>query len=328
MIICSVTCADNLHEAKMMARAVKYHMPYAWVVICLMERTIHPAAVDVPYFDEVVLAKDLGIPHFEGNIFKYSLLEAVTSIKPKFLRTLFDRYPHEQNVVFMDTDIIAYAPFDDLLAALEHHSILLSPHRIEPNPEPLGYLQHGIYNTGFLALRRSEETMRFLEWWGQRLYSYCHYHAPFFVDQKWVDLAAAFFDIQVWKHPGYNVAAWNLHERCRRIVREENGRFWLDNDVPFVCYHYSGMHGMLQYCMAEWLPDKSNPLYRLLQDYVDELEVMGKSELSEEPWSYDYYLDGGPISIMERKAYGSDASAFESGRNPFLRDSGSGDEWM
>jgi hypothetical protein len=96
--------------------------------------------VDVPYFDEVVLAKDLGIPHFEGSIFKYSLLEAVTSIKPKFLRTLFDRYPDEQNVVFMDTDIIAYAPFDDLLAALEHHSILLTPHRIEPNPEPLGYL--------------------------------------------------------------------------------------------------------------------------------------------------------------------------------------------
>lgn len=322
MIICSVTCADNLHEAKMMARAVKYHMPYAWVVICLMERTLHPAAVDVPWFDEVVLAKDLEIPRFEGSIFKYSLLEAVTSIKPKFLRSLFDRYPHEQNVVFLDTDIIAYAPFDDLLAALEQHSILLSPHRMEPRPDPLGYLQHGIFNTGFLALRRSEETMRFLEWWGQRLYSYCHYYAPFFVDQKWVDLAPAFFDINVWKHPGYNVAAWNLHERCRRIVREEKGYFWLENDYPFVCYHYSGMHGMLQYCMDQWIPDKSNPLYGLLQAYEDELEVMGKSELSDVPWSYDYYLDGSPISAEERKAYGRDVHAFESGLDPFLFRSG------
>lgn len=317
MIICSVTCADNLHEAKLMARAVKYHMPYASVVICLMERTIHPAAENVPWFDEVVLAKDLGIPHFEGSIFKYSLLEAVTSIKPKFFRFLFDRYPHEQNLVFMDTDIIPYAPYDELLAAMEHHSIILFPHRIEPNTDPLGYIQHGIFNTGLLALRRSEETYRFLDWWGQRLYSYCHYHAPFFVDQKWVDLALSFFDVTVWKHPGYNIAAWNLHESQRWIVREEHGRFWLENDYPFVCYHYSGMHGMLQYCMDRWIPDKSNPLYRLVEEYVDELEVMGKSELSEVPWSYDYYLDGTPIAIEDRKAYADNVRAFESGLDPF-----------
>jgi hypothetical protein len=135
-------------------------------------------------------------------------------------------------------------------------------------------------------------------------------------------LAVAFFDIKVWKHPGYNVAAWNLHEGCRRIVREGDGRFWLENDIPFVCYHYSGMHGMLQYCMDRWLPDTGNPLYRLLQSYVDELEVMGKSELSEEPWSYDYYLDGSPISTGERKAYGMDIHAFDSGLDPFLGCSG------
>ncbi|MNC49472.1 hypothetical protein D3C75_986530 [compost metagenome] len=80
--------------------------------------------------------------------------------------------------------------------------------------------------------------------------------------------------------------------------------------------------------MDQWLPDKSNPLYRLLQAYVDELEVMGKSELSEVPWSYDYYLDGSPISAEERKAYGSNVRAFESGLDPFLAHSGGGDEWV
>ncbi|MDT3428358.1 hypothetical protein J2Z22_003950 [Paenibacillus forsythiae] len=322
MIICSVTCADNLHEAKAMARAAKYHMPYARVVICLMERTIHPAALDVPWFDEVVLAKDLGIPRFEKSIFKYGLLEAVTSIKPAFLRLLFDRYPEEMNVVFMDTDVIAYAPYDDLLFALEHHNILLSPHQLEPCTDPLGYFWVGIFNTGFLALRRSEEAMRFLEWWGHRLYSYGHYHSPFYVDQKWVDLAPALFDVTVWKHPGYNVSAWNLHEPSRRIVREENGRYWLENDIPFVCYHYSGLHGMLQYCMNKWLPDTANPLYELLRLFQEELDIMGQKELSEVPWSYDFYLDGTPIRLEDRKAYGDDYEAFESGPDPFLsRDS-------
>ncbi|MNB71661.1 hypothetical protein D3C75_182340 [compost metagenome] len=317
MIICSVTCADNLHEAKLMARAVKYHMPYAQVAICLMEREIHPAALDVPWFDEVILAKDLGIPRFEASIFKYSLLEGVTSIKPAFLRCLFDRHPEEMNVVFMDTDIVCYAPFDDLLYALEQSDILLVPHRVLPSDYPMGYLHHGIFNTGFLALRRSEETFRFLKWWGDRLYSYCYYDAPFFVDQKWADLAPALFNVTVWKHPGYNVAAWNLHESCRIIVGEENGRYWLADQKPFVCFHYSGTHGMLQYCMYEWIPDRNNPLYQLFHLYLEELEVMGKAELSQIPWSYDYYLDGTPVTAEEKKAYGADIDAWNSGRDPF-----------
>lgn len=303
MIICSVTCADNLHEAKVMARRTKVQMPFARVVICLMERSMHPAALNVPWFDEVILAKDLGIPEFEYNILKYRLYEAVTSIKPAFLHFLFDRYPDEFNIVFMDTDVIPYAPFDDLLFALEHHNILLSPHLLKPREDPWSYLWVGFFNTGFLALRRSEETMLFLEWWAQRLYSYGYYQAPYYCDQKWIDLSPAYFNVTVWKHPGYNVGYWNLHESSRKIISAGNGRYWLEQDLPFVCFHYSGISKALQYHLGICIPDHENMLYELLRLFQEELEVMGKEELSQLPWSYDYHLDGTPITEEERNSY-------------------------
>ncbi|AIQ63075.1 hypothetical protein PSTEL_08185 [Paenibacillus stellifer] len=304
MIICSVTCADNLHEAKVMARMTKYHMPYARIVICLVERSMHPAVLNVPWFDEVILAKELGIPDFETNLLKYNLLEAVTSIKPAFFRFLFDRNPDELNIVFMDTDVIPYAPFDDLLFALEYHNILLSPNLLGPCGEPWSYFWVGVFCTGFLALRRSEETMRFLEWWGQRLYSHGYLHAPYlFVDQKWMDLAPAYFDITVWKHPGYNVAYWNLHEPSRKIISARDGRYWLEQGLPFVCFHYSGLSGALQFHLEACIPDHENSLYELLRLFKEELVVMGEEEFSQIPWSYDYHIDGTPITTEERYSY-------------------------
>ncbi|MNP87484.1 hypothetical protein D3C76_1884080 [compost metagenome] len=44
---------------------------------------------------------------------------------------------------------------------------------------------------------------------------------------------------------------------------------------------------------------------------------MGKAELSQIPWSYDYYLDGTPVTAEEKKAYGADIDAWNSGRDPF-----------
>ncbi|QWU17617.1 hypothetical protein SAMN04487895_10510 [Paenibacillus sophorae] len=303
MIICSVTCADNLHEAKVMARMAKVQMPYARVVICLVERSMHPAALNVPWFDEVILAKDLGIPDFEYNILKYSLYEAVTSIKPALLHFLFDRHPDELNIVFMDTDVIPYAPFDDLLFALEYHNILLSPHLLEPCEDPWSYLWVGVFNTGFLALRRSEETMHFLEWWEQRLYSYGYYQAPYYCDQKWIDLAPAYFNVTVWDHPGYNVAYWNLHESSRKIISAGEGRYWLEDGLPFVCFHYSGLNRALQYHLEICIPDHANTLYELIRLFQEELWVMGKEEFSQLPWSYDYHIDGTPITAEERNSY-------------------------
>ena len=57
------------------------------------------------------------------------------------------------------------------------------------------------------------------------------------VDQKWIDLAPAFFNgVHILKDPGLNVAFWNLHER--RLSKSQAG--WFVNDVsPLGFVHFS-----------------------------------------------------------------------------------------
>ncbi len=57
---------------------------------------------------------------------------------------------------------------------------------------------------------------RFIDWWADRLRQFCYDEVPngLFTDQRWVDLAPAFFDdIAIVRDPQYNVATWNLTHR-------------------------------------------------------------------------------------------------------------------
>jgi hypothetical protein len=59
-----------------------------------------------------------------------------------------------------------------------------------------------------------------------------------FVDQKWIDLVPAFFDkVCILKHPGCNIAYWNLHERTLSQGKDAI----LVNNQPLCFFHFSGV---------------------------------------------------------------------------------------
>jgi hypothetical protein len=60
-----------------------------------------------------------------------------------------------------------------------------------------------------------------------------------FTDQRWMYLAPVFVpDPLILRHPGYDVAYWNLPHRD--IRRREDGT-WLVNGQPLVFFHFSGI---------------------------------------------------------------------------------------
>lgn len=316
MIICTVTCADNLHETMAMARSVKKHMHFAKVVVCLVERSIHPAAQDAPWFDEVVLAKDLGIHEFHRFLFKYRLLEGVTAIKPFLFMYLLEKYKDERHVLFMDSDVAVFHPFDELMAAMEKSSILLTVHQLESWGYWESHFYKGIYNTGVIGTTRSDEADRFLHWWGERLYHHCFIDEVLFDDQKWIDLAPALFDVHIFKHPGYNMAAWNLHERGSKFARSANGGYVV-GDKPLCCFHFAGYSDYLLHLMKKEIPDRQNPIYALVKQYSGELQELGESKFIQLPWSYDYFESGEKISEKTRKRCKDDWRLVNRFDNPF-----------
>lgn len=284
MIICTVTSANNLHRAKVMARSAKIHHPEVKVIVCLLEEELHPAASD-HYFDELVLAKHLDIANFYSFIYEHNVFEAACALKVFTLKYALNQHPGERKFIYLDTDMKLFSPMDELLVKLDKYSIIITPHQLEMAWNTISYVFYGVYNAGFLAVSRSDEAERFLDWWAERMYHFCFYDNRYFVDQTWLNLVPALFNAYIYRNPGYNMAAWNLHEKNRLITSSNLGSYFFD-DQPLCLFHFTCLNGFLQSRMEESIPDQQNSIYSLLENYLTELEEMGRSELINVPWSY------------------------------------------
>lgn len=287
MIICTVTTASHLYRAKVMARSAKKHYPTAMVIVCLVERKMHPTVRNTDYFDRVVLANNLKIMHFEELLQERNIHETAFVLKGHFIQFLFRHYPDEHQLMMLDTDVQVLSPFDEVHEALKTYPIVLTPHEL--TDQKAVYLFHGIFNIGFIALSRSEETERFLEWWIGRVDRYCFdrcYSLGLFYEQNWLNLAPAYFPVHILQHPGYNVAFWNWGERGDSIVRTPGGQYMVKGE-PIRFFHFSNLTGKLAQTLRKELHTKHKAIRILYYSYLKQLKSMGQNACVRIPWSYD-----------------------------------------
>ncbi|AST90645.1 hypothetical protein BC6307_04790 [Sutcliffiella cohnii] len=293
MIICTVTCADYLYKALVLAKSSKEQMPDVKIALCLLEKEVPESLHKYGLIDHIFLAKDIGIPNFEAFISKYSNYEASTAIKGYFFTYLLNHFYEENNFIFLDPDIYVLQPFNEVKDALDTHPIILTPQVNSPMKSietiddiELTHLTYGVFNMGFFAFRRDGESTKFINWYTDRLDYACYNDVEYgvFVDQKWVNLAPAFFNLYILKHKGYNVAQWNLPER--EITKDDTGSYIVDN-VPLVFYHFSGLGTHAEEREKKYIKSGNNAFFELKHEYINLLNMMGKSEFENIPWSYD-----------------------------------------
>lgn len=304
MIISTVTAANYVHRAKVMARSVKRHMPDAKVVVCLVEKNMIQEAMNVPWFDEVVLAKDLDIPHFPQLMLKYNVLEAICAVVTLLFSYLLKRFPSEKYFIHLDSDVQVMNRFDDLIRALDEKPIVLTPHLIDSERFYFETSWHGVYNAGFSAIRRSDEAQRFIQWWGERCYDLGFVDNVHFANQKWLDLSPGFFDVCSFQHPGYNVAFWNIHERSLII---QDGVYFI-NGLPLCFFHYSNT---VFHYFFQSNPDPGLPLSQMVSNYLFESIELGQYAISKTPWSYNYFDHGGTVESIRNQVRSNPGLAFK-----------------
>lgn len=244
MNILFTLCSNNyLAQAKVLADSVRQFQP-DWAFLLGLVDKKDPS---IPYHElnfEIIELSQIE-PKINTLAQKYSIVELNTCVKPAVFEYLFQQRKADR-VIYMDPDTCIYSP----LAAIDHllsgHDIVVTPHILSPIPmdglfpnEPL-FLNYGLYNLGFLALKRTAETQRFLRWWRERTYQkgYDNPARGLFTDQLWINLAPLYFEgVAILRHPGYNMAPWNLHER---VLRETDNHFYLESGEPLAFYHFSG----------------------------------------------------------------------------------------
>lgn len=317
MIIFTSICANYLHKARTLADSVKAHIPDAKFIVCMVEREVKPEFLHST-FDEIVLAKDAWEGNFNQFIYKHAIVEASTAVKGQFFRYLYKTYPNETEYVYLDPDCFVYADLIELKEKLKTRPIVLCPHLLQPGnvDMELSSTAHGVYNLGFLGVNGSEEARRFINWWAERLYLFCYddIQHGIFTDQKWVDLAPCFFDVEIFKHHGYDFAPWSLLN-CDMVCN--NGQYFIKGD-PLRFIHFSGYGRVAEKCMNDWLPEGEHPFRDLYADYQKKHEANNTDGISKTPWSYSNYESGEKIDDKLRTQYRSNYDVMFSTENPFL----------
>ena len=319
----------------------KNYLPYART-LCHSFHKYHP---DTPFFvllvDRVdgyfqpehepfytIGIEELDIPDRYGFCFKYTILELNTAAKPYFLSYLFDKHG-VQKLIYLDPDIQIFRSLSHIVELLDNNSIILTPHLTVPIEDnyklnELDILLAGVYNLGFIAISQTPTTRNFLEWWQKRLYENCLMARDkgMHVDQKWMDLVPGFFDhVYILKHPGYNVAYWNLHGRS---IEFKNGDV-LVNREPCYFFHFSGMN-----------PEKLAPISkhqnrftmtnigqaaRLFEDYRDLVFSNGYQQTKDWPYAFACFDNAVKIPDIARLMYHALTDERQSFGNPFSTNS-------
>lgn len=259
----------------------------------------------------VILAKDLGIPEFWDMAFRYSVMEFNTAVKPAAILHLMDK--GFGRVTYLDPDIYVIKPLTHVREAHEAgNALVLTPHSMKPledglDPDDVRLMQTGVYNLGFASFASEPAAHDLLGWWHRRMLADCRVDLKngLFVDQKFMDLAPAYCEsTHILRHPGYNVAYWNLASRpvTRRGPKWKVGR----SDLYF--FHFSGVvpgnHSVFSKHQNRFGIEGIGELKGLLDEYLDAIAANGHERFSAIPYAYASYADGQHIPDVARRVYG------------------------
>ncbi len=176
MIYAFTSAALNyLPKARLCLDSLRRFHPEFRLVYALADRLPAGMQLAEDCVDEVIPVEDLPGIGTPGWIFQHSIVELSTGIKGAVLQRLLARDDCEA-VLYFDPDIVLFSRLDDLVERLMAANIVLTPHQAKPEAtleriidNEIGSLRWGIFNLGFLGVRKTPTGLAFADWWAKRL---------------------------------------------------------------------------------------------------------------------------------------------------------------
>lgn len=292
--------------------------------VLLADRPADPALPDDGLFT-TSLVEDLDLPKKKSFLFRYTVLELNTAVKPWMFGHL--RKQGYQRIIYLDPDILVLKPLQDVERLLEQGaSAVVTPHLTAPledncRPSELDIMRSGSYNLGFLALGNTEQSDRIIRWWQQKLEYNCvvDLERGLFTDQKWMELIPGMFEgVSILRKPGYNAAYWNLAHRKITSVDGE----WLSNGEPLRFFHFSGFNpeqpGPFSKHQDRFTLNTIGQCKELTMQYAGLLLKNGYKTYKSLAYAFNCFDDGTAIPEAIRVAYRENPSLQHLvGDNPF-----------
>lgn len=245
----------------------------------------------------------------------YTAYELCNAAKPYVHEYLLTKRNFE-TTVYLDSDIFVLGSLQCVLDEINGHAFLITPHLLDAD---LSFLQQrlemiliwsGIFNGGFIVMRKCAEAQKFLEWWKRRLMEQCLHNYGFQeVDQSWLNFAPALFEnCKISRNRGLNVGHWNLAERPLKL--KDRGVFTEDQQVLFL--HFSGWDYREPFRISKFdfttfqLSDSGMAAWEQeAKNYAKLLLECGIEETAHWPYSYGRDVYGHKITPEMRRKYWS-----------------------
>ena len=316
-----------LNRARVLAASLRRIHP-DWIIWAVMtDKEPQGFALDKNSedFDRWINAEELFGEETDRWLFGHDIVEACTAVKGEAMKHLL-QHPGCTKVVYFDPDIAVFNTLNPMIDMLDNHSIVLTPHQIDPEPKSdkvavrdneITSLGYGVFNLGFLAVANDAEGVRFANWWADRLHDWCHDRTDIgvFVDQKWCDLVPCFFNnVRVLRDPGYNVASWNLSQR--KMSFDEHGSA-LINGRLLRFYHFTKL-GTVGDIMTERYARGNMEIHELWSWYRRQVTAATEAGIPKGWWYYGVFDNGVQIPKAVRELYRDRQdlrAAFKSPRN-------------
>ena len=263
---------------------------------------------DIDVAANVISCDQMNIVNIENMKIWYTVIEFNTSIKPYSFLYFFEQFKYTE-ICYIDPDILLLQPLREVFWALNDHSCVLTPHMMHPlqdgkEPSDLTIMKSGIYNLGFLGLKNDGDALRLCRWWADRCYDGCRVDIPGnrFTDQRWMDLAPAFVSRPyILRHPGYNVAYWNL---AQRTVSYADNAGWQVDGEPLVFFHFSGIKpddmNVFSKHTNRFVSGSLGVVEQLCKQYRERVLENKWKKYSTIPYAFGVFANGRPIDDAMR----------------------------
>ncbi|MDR6564296.1 MULTISPECIES: hypothetical protein [unclassified Arcicella] len=272
-LIYTVCTSNYLYQALTLGESIEKTNPDYEFIICLADK-IPVLDFEIPY--KIIPVESINFPALEDYSTKFITLELACALKPIFALHLLAIYPALEKLIYLDTDIYLYRSLEDVEKNLDEHDIIITPHITKEIPlserwNEKQYLNAGLYNAGFIAFKRTENTLKFLDWWQTHLnkYGYLDYCKGMGADQLCLNFVPVFYDkVLIDYNPGLNIAYWNFQERELSV---KDGSYFVNDINPLVFFHFSGYNPEKPKLVSKHLKLSSNKnqqaLKQILQQY-------------------------------------------------------------
>ncbi len=228
-----------------------------------------------------------------------SLIEYYFTCSPAWKLYVLNNEPDAEWVTYLDSDLFFFDSPEPIYAELKDAAFGIIPHHFTRRLAALR--RFGIYNVGWVSVRRCDQGIAALRWWRERCIEWCHdfVDGDRFADQRYLDrLPGLFPEVRVIEHLGANLAPWNFAD-LRLEWRDE--AVLIEGRYPLLFFHFHGVKRAGRHYFnshrAFHAPFPALVRQRIYQPYIIALAA---AEREAAP-----YLVDEPIKIIRRTAVGA-----------------------